>query len=445
MVLAAPLLTRLYTPEDFGLLAVYSGLLAMFTVVASLRYELAIPLPQCNTEAANVLVLSILAVLMMTAISTTMVLLVGQRMAYMLNTPSLVKLMWLLPVGVFLSGIYNVFNYWAVRTKAFSDIARTRISQALATLAIQLFGYKIGGVALLLGQASGQGVGSIRLGRSAIKHKDFSTWSWSGVWVVAKRYKHFPIFSTWSGLLNSSGSQLPPLIFSAMFGSWVVGLYALASRILKLPMTVLGGAIGKVYFSNMAQAKANGTLAAHVEKGAVVLLELSLPAALVFMLFSPAFFSWVFGEDWKVAGEISRWMVPWILFQFLSSPLSVVYFVLEKERLGLFFQAVMFSLRAAAILLGYMYFDFMGALMLFSLTSAACYFFYSLSIFHISGASYFFILKNLWSEFLRVFISLVPVAIVLSWNEYVAMIIAAIVLLGFYFPRVKRLYSLKDG
>lgn len=155
MILAAPLLTRLYTPEYFGLLAVYSGLLAIFAVVASLQYELAIPLPESNSEAANVLVLSLLVVILMTGISAIMVLVAGEQMADVLNTPKLASYFWLLPLGVFLSGIYNIFNYWAVRTQAFGDIARTRVSQTLVTLVVQLLGFKLGGIALLLGQTGG--------------------------------------------------------------------------------------------------------------------------------------------------------------------------------------------------------------------------------------------------------------------------------------------------
>lgn len=443
MVLVSPLLTRLYTPVDFGLLAIYSGLLALFAVVASLRYELAIPLPESNTEAANVLVLSLLVVLVMTSISAIMVLVAGEQIAHALDAPKLAQFFWLLPIGVLLSGIYKVFNYWAVRTKAFGDIAKTRVSQTLATLAVQLLGYTLGGIALLFGQAGGQGVGSLRLARSAIKHKEFRSWSWGGVWQAAKRYKQFPIFSTWSGLFNTAGTQLPPLMFAAFFSAGAAGLYALANRILKLPMSILGGAIGQVYFSNMAEAKKDGTLANQIEKGAVGLLKLSLPAAMVFMLFAPEMFAWVFGEDWKLSGEIARWMVPWIVFQFISSPLSVVFFVLEKEKLGLYFQVVMFLFRFLAILIGYLYFEFMNALIFFAITSAVCYFFYCQAVFFVCNASYKLFLISFLTESFKVAASLAPIVLVLYWSLPLALVISVLVMLIFYVPRFKSFYFVK--
>uniref|UniRef100_UPI0012D7EF7B lipopolysaccharide biosynthesis protein n=1 Tax=Salinivibrio sp. HTSP TaxID=2115977 RepID=UPI0012D7EF7B len=401
MVFASPLLTRLYTPEDFGLLAVYSGLLALFAVVASLRYELAIPLPETNTEAANVLVLSLLVVLLMTSISGVMVLIAGEHIAAALNAPKLTNYFWLLPIGIFLSGIYKVFNYWAVRTKSFGEIARTRISQTLATLAVQLFGFKLGSIALLFGQAGGQGVGSLRLARSAIKHKEFSSWTWSGVQQAAKRYKQFPIFSTWSGLFNTAGAQLPPLMFAAFFSAGAAGLYALANRILKLPITVIGGAISKVYFSDLVEARTNGQLPQKIEQGAAGLIKLSFPAGFMFMLFAPDLFLLVFGTEWKVAGDVARWMVPSILLQFISSPLSVVYFVLEKEKIGLIFQIGMLVARALSLIYGYYYLDFIDTTIVFSFVSAACYFFYSVSVFCMSGAGLHFLIFELFLEFLK--------------------------------------------
>lgn len=441
MVLAAPVLTRLYSPEDFGLLAVYTGLLALFVVVASLRYELAIPLPVSNTEAANIVVLCLLVVLLMTGISALMVFLVGEPIADALDTPKLANFFWLLPLGVLLSGFYNVFNYWAVRTKSFGDIAITRISQTLATLAVQLFGYKLGGIALLFGQAGGQGIGSLRLARSAVNHKEFSSWSWAGVGAAAKRHKQFPIFSTWSGLFNTAGTQLPPLMFAAFFSAGGAGLFALANRILKLPMTVIGGAIGQVYFSNLAEAKINSQLPKKIEEGAVGLIKLSFPAGFVFMYFAPELFAWVFGADWEMAGEVARWMVPWILLQFISSPLSVVYFVLEKEKAGLFFQVGMLLARIAALIYGYYYLDFMRTLIIFSFVSAVCYFLYSISVFYLSGANPRVFILEFSYEFLKVSLMLVIIIISMKYSFLLSLIISFLSLFIFYYKRLSAFFS----
>lgn len=442
MVMAAPLLTRLYSPEDFGLLAVYGGLLALYTVVASLRYELAIPLPESHVEAANVLILSLLVVLVTTSISAAMVLLAGTQIAQALSTPKLSQYFWLLPLGVLLTGVYNVLNYWAVRNKSFGDIASTRITQSLATLVVQILGFKFGGIALLFGQASGQGVGSLRLARSALKYEELKAWSWQGVWQAAKRYRQFPLFSTGSGLLNTAGTQLPPLIFAALFSASAAGLYALANRILRLPMTVLGAAIGKVYFSNLADAHRESRLSGLVETGVESLLKLALPAAAAFMVIAPDLFALVFGEDWRISGKIALWMTPWLLFQFIGAPLSTVYFVLEKEKLGLCFQAGMFSLRVLSVMVGYVYFDFIGTLIIFSLVSALCYFLYIISVVMLAHARLGLCAALFFKESLLVVIAMLP-AFYFSLVDYSILVylFIAIALLVFYIPRFKSLYS----
>lgn len=192
LVLAAPVLTRLYTPEDFGLLAVYASLLALIGVVSSLRYELAIPLPEDEVEAANVAVLCLILVGLSTLLTGVLVWLLGSMVAEALGVPTLANYLWLLPVGVLLSGAYSVFNYWAVRTKRFTAIAGTKLRQALAILAIQLAAFKLGGIALLFGQVAGQGVGTTRgttrLGRTALASAEFRQLCWQGIWIAAQRY-----------------------------------------------------------------------------------------------------------------------------------------------------------------------------------------------------------------------------------------------------------------
>lgn len=372
MVLAAPLLTRLYTTEDFGLLAVYSGLLALFAVVASLRYELAIPMPESNAEAANIIILSLLAVLFMTGVSSLIVWLAGQQIAEALDAPNLARFFWLLPVGVLLTGVYKVFNYCAVRNKAFGSIAKTRVSQTLATLIIQIAGHQMGGVALIFGQAGGQGLGSTRLVRSALKHQELTSWTWSGVWQAAKRYKDFPLFSTWSALFNTIGNQLPQIIFAVLFSSSVAGAYLLTQRILGAPIELISSAVSNVFLSSASRAHRENTLGRSIYKLQVKLIYAAIPVFIVFAVISPSLFLFVFGESWVAAGEMARWLSPWFALVFILSPFIVVFEILERQRLGLLFQLIVVILRVASIVLGYLFNSFMLTIQLLSISGVAC-------------------------------------------------------------------------
>ncbi|MCE8024801.1 lipopolysaccharide biosynthesis protein [Billgrantia aerodenitrificans] len=372
-LLAAPLLTRLYAPEDFGLLAVYGGLLALFTVVASGRYQLAIPLPETEREASAVLALSLLVVCLTTMVSLLLVALGGRGLAELLGVPALAPWLWLLPLGVAFAGGYQAVSHWAVRTRAFSTIAATRIKQSLALLTIQLLASPMGGAGLLLGHAAGQGAGTLTLARPALRAVRQHGVTPREVWAVARRYCKFPLFSTWSGLFNTLGKQLPPLLFAALFSPVAAGLYALAHRVLAMPMTLIGEAIGKVFFASAAEAHRRGELGALVARVHGVLAQLAMPAAIVLVLSGPELFALVFGQRWREAGEFARWMAPWLYMVFITSPLSHLFTVLERQGQGLIFQTVLLVVRVAAIATGAAANDLLLTVALFSLGSALCW------------------------------------------------------------------------
>lgn len=348
-------------------------MLALLTVVCSLRYELAIPLPQDDIEAANVVILCLLLVVVCAFLSGLLVAFLATPVTSYLGVPVLASYLWLLPVGVIVAGGYTVLNYWAVRTKQYGTVARTRISQAVAMLVIQLTAYKLGGLALLLGQVAGQGTGTVSLAQAACGAPAFRQVTWVGIRHAAARYKHFPLFSTWEGLSNSAGVQLPPLLFAAFFSPAAAGLYSLANRVLSLPMTLVGNAIGQVFFANAAQAHRDGKLGPLVAQLHAKLAHIGLPPALLLMLLGPDLFGLVFGQTWRQAGEFARWMAPWLYLVFVSSPLSTLFAVTETLKQGLAFQIILLLSRVGAIGVGAWHGDLMLTVMLFTGVSALCW------------------------------------------------------------------------
>ncbi|MCF8012717.1 MAG: oligosaccharide flippase family protein [Clostridiales bacterium] len=386
VILSSPLLTRLYSPEDFGLLAVYSSLLGIVGVVASLRYQLAIPLPESDEKAAHVVVLSLLVVLAVTLLTAIAVLFWGQSIAALANTPKLAGYMWLLPVGLLAMGTYQVFNYWAIRTKSFSAIARTKLTQSAGMVAVQLAGYALGPLALLVGRVFGQAAGTTTLGMLAVRNKwgAFRLVTIRGVMQAAVRYKRFPIYSTWGGMLNTAGAQLPPLLFAAFFSSSVAGIYLLTQRVLAMPMTLIGKSIADVFFSQAAQARRELTLDSLVGNIHYKLSQIVMPPALFLIIAGPQVFDFVFGENWVAAGHFAQWLAIYIYFQFVTSPLSQIVSVLEKQVQGSVFQFILFCAQISGLMAGVWYGLPMVSVALFSVASAICYFGFLVWILYIT-------------------------------------------------------------
>lgn len=373
LLIAAPLLTRLYTPGDFGVLAVYASLLGLISVVASLRYELAIPLPDNDEEAANVTALCLLIVSGITVVTALFVFFLGDKTAGLLGAVQLSPYLWLLPVGVFATSTYTIFNYWALRQKSFPAIAKTKLRQAFTTLAIQIGGFQFGAPVLLAGQVAGHGAGTLGLAMPALDSVAFKSVCRSGVSKAARRYRRFPIYSTWEGLANAASLQLAPLVFSAGFGAASVGLYALAHRVLTLPLSLVGYAIGQAFFAHAPEAHRSGELGASVTQFCGTLAKLGAPPLVLLVLFGPDLFAFAFGSEWREAGYFAAWMAPWLYLQLIYSPVSTVFSITESQGQAFAVQASLLFLRSLALLAGWASQSFVGAIILFSVASAIGY------------------------------------------------------------------------
>lgn len=353
VIAASPVLTRLYSPDDFGVLAVFVSLLGILSVIASLRYQLAIPLPENDEDGASVTVLGLIIVIGMTLLTAVIVIPLRQPIAEALNTPLLVDYIWLLPLGLLLAGTYEVFNYWAIRKKAFSAIAQTKLTQNLGMVGVQIGGYALGPIALLLGKVIGQAVGILRLAKVIANNRSqFYSINFSGLVSSLLRYKKFPLISTWSALCSTGGIQLPALLFVIIFGPAAAGLYALTSRVISLPIDILSKSIGDVFYSEAIEARQKGELGSLVVDIYSKMVFVSLPIVFVLFFAAPEIFEIVFGESWALSGELASWMTLLMFFQFVTTPPGKVFLILECHVYALLFQFLFLFITVVSIVVG---------------------------------------------------------------------------------------------
>jgi len=396
-MLCAPIITRLYGAAEFGALAIFVSILSLVVLVASLRYELAIPLPSSKVEALNITFLGLALVVCTSLIMGLLVLLYYIFFNKSLTSNLMLDYVWLLPIGVLVGGSYAVLNYWSLRIKNYTNIARSRVGEAISSNLIQAFGYKFGFIALIIGYMIGQGVGGLYLRLSAFNLNDFRVVSLSGIINVARRYKRFPQYFVFGGLLNTAGQSIGPIIIASSFGLAAAGFYTLTSRVLSIPSSLIGNSVGQVFLSNAVEVNQQRDLHVHVEKIYSALSGFGLPVAILIMVLGPDMFSLVFGEPWRQAGEFARLIAPWIYIQFVSSPLSLVYTILEEQRRGLIFQFLLFILQAMAFLVGVFLSDIKNTLILVSAASMIGYSYMLLDASRLSNLS----IRVIWNIFLR--------------------------------------------
>ena len=387
-LLAAPALTRIYGTEAFGMLAVYVALISIISVFASLKYELAIPLPEDERQVVALTVLSLAVVAFITLITSIVVFYADQNIANILGIPEIAGYLWLVPLGVLLTGVFQVLNYWAIRLKDFSILAGIRIRQQLVMIGTQFALFNFGGAGLLLGQALGQGFGIRLLNKKLVPAGSWRLVSMRDVKFVAVRYRSFPLFSTWAGFLNTAGAHIPSLVFASFFGAASAGLYALAHRIVAMPMGLIGKAVAQVFFSDAAEENRAGRLAPLVISAQRSLIKVIVPPTLFLILFGPRAFSLLFGEQWRMGGEVASWLALWMLVSFSTSPLSTLFAVIEKQALGLIMQAVLFAVRFLGLAAGLYWQDFILAVMGFAIFNVIGYLLYQSVAFKAVGLSF---------------------------------------------------------
>ncbi|SDO63289.1 Membrane protein involved in the export of O-antigen and teichoic acid [Halomonas shengliensis] len=373
-VAASPILTRLYSPEHFGLLAVYSSLLTLLGVIVTLRYHLAIPLPQEEQEAKSLVIISLIFSFVTALLVSLGVWFFSEKLALLLNTPSLASYAFLLPVGMILLGIYQTLSYWSIRKKKYKDISKTKFTQAGSMALIQISGSSFGPIALILGQIVGQAAGAAKLAKGLIQHHSNHKMSIRLTFFIAlKNHWRFPLFSTWGGLFNAASSNAPLILFPALFSPAIAGYYFLAQRIMLTPIRLVGLSVAQVFYGSLEERIRENNLSDVVIKTHKVLVMVSLAPALLLLAGGQEIFTIFFGKDFAQAGYFAQLLAPWMYFELTTAPIKKTLTAVNHQFIESLWEISVFSFRVASIIIGAFLESVEIAIVLLSLFSSIHY------------------------------------------------------------------------
>jgi O-antigen/teichoic acid export membrane protein len=352
-VLVLPLLTRLYSPAEFGVAAAFVAALGMLSTIVTLRYHLAIPLPEEDFEAARVFFVAILLACSITLLLVFIIFIFINQISNISSFKPIKNFIWLLPLGVFLTAIYSSCQYVAIRDKKYGLIAKTKITQTWGSISTQIaLGYlNAGALGLIIGQIVSNGAGVGGLIRK-IWSSHLEVWrktTWEQLKKTAALYKQYPIFSTPESLANSAALQVPMLLIALYLGSAELGFLAIVNRILQAPMSLIGTAVGQVYFGQSREHLNNKSLYVFTKNTAFKLCMIGSLVILPIAVLAPFAATKILGSEWHRVGTIIIWMAPYFLLQFIASPLSVALHVTNNNKLALIIQLSGLSIRIAAV------------------------------------------------------------------------------------------------
>ncbi len=352
-IAATPLLTRLYSPVDYGGYSYLASVTLIVAGIACLRLERAVPLPESDEEAREVIAVASLASLCFAAL--TAVALLGVRQLE--QAPPILHSVWVwvVPPAVFATAEYTLWSQAALRLEDYSAVARRSFTQNASTVIFQgvLAPLRWGTGGLLVGQLGARVLSTVQLILSS--RELIGGWHWRGCRRALSRFARFPCVMAPAALFNVLGTYLPVLLVGWLYGQAEAGHLGVAQQVVLLPSMILGTAVGQVYVGRLSASRreGGGDDRRVFLRASAALTALALPFALGVILLGPQLLPVLLGERWAAAGPMAAAMAVSAAFGLVVSPLSYVLVAFERSWTTLLLDVLRVLVVAAAGYLGF--------------------------------------------------------------------------------------------
>ncbi len=373
-LLVYPILTRLYSPEDFGLLNLFLSIGGVLVLLSTAEYQYAIVLPKKDEDARGLVHICGFLLLITTGIVLLSVPF-SKPIARLFNTLELANWYWLMPLFVLMMGLWNILNYWYIRRKAYSRISGYQIGQSILSasgkLGLGTVGYLQGGMIITTIFAPLVSI-SISILLAWKKHIRYL---FANPQVklkeLLKRYRNFPVYSLPRSVINMVAGQLPVLLLTPMFGTREVGFWSMAIILAFSPISMITRAIYQVLYQHVTtKVNTKQKVFQLFRQFTIGALSITIPCFSVLYFFLPQLCQWLLGSEWSITGEYIRWMLPWLCCNILTSSMGFLYDIFLKQRKALLFEILMAVLRTIGVLSGILANDFEIAIAGYALGSA---------------------------------------------------------------------------
>lgn len=365
----SPILTRLYSPEEFGLFALYMAIVAIAAVMVTGRYEQAILLPRLERDAAHI---AALVILLSTVVSVCLLLpmaLFNLQIALFLGNPKVAPWLYWVPASTFLMGVYQGLSYWSNRKAQYKRLAISRTVQSGSTTLAQLSYVRVEGLGLVGGQVTGQVLATSVMARLIWRedHRLIRPLRLLRSLALARKYINFPKYLIVAHGFNTASGQMPVLLLSALFSVATAGFFTLTQRVMGAPIALVAGALGDVFRQEASQAYIRqGNCLTIYKKTLKRLLIISTLPFFIFFFIAPDVFAFIFGGQWRVAGEYAQILTLKLFFDFVVGPLSSMFIIAQKQRLDLLWQIFLVVTAVGSFYVGYWFSDVRLALVAYT-------------------------------------------------------------------------------
>ncbi len=389
-IMAAPILTRIYSPEAFGIYGVFMGVISIGSVFATWRYERGLVVSGSRSEQHGLIALIVLLILLAIVISY----LTGIMLPALLSPGSPMYIVFsnwssLLAVGLGLTGLLLTLRFLALKLKAYRTISIAQVEDVTGTAAFQIgLGLLTGGaiIGLPLGSMMGTGLASIYLIWINRKNKwlDFKQFAPSlpRVFAAAKRNSIYPKYMTWSSLCNSAAPQAPIILLGFLFAPAALGQFVLAQRIVKMPFTFISQSMSQTNLQEGSETPPKEMKRIYLRRLRYFAMVGIAPFGTLLLL-APWLYSLVFGAEWRDAGILTQLLVPGLYIQFVFTPFTPFFTVLREQKVYLWWAVLRLALVSVGVLTGAMIGEVREAAIGYSIAIAFSFFLQHLLLLYI--------------------------------------------------------------
>lgn len=369
IIAATPILSRIYQPKDFALLALLISIYSICSNAITLKYETAIMLPKRKeeNEANSIFILTILSSIFFGLVLIFLYFLISENVTEYID--SSIPKRWIY-IGILTGILFSIQATciaWFNRNKDFNKIGVLPILQNTTIIFIALIlGYYTIESGLLLAQFLGILSASL-FSLLLIKPLSFK-FSIDGMRNVAVKYKNAPKYLLPTNLIDIVTQQWPIIIIFSFYSAEIAGQFSMAWRILVLPMALLGAAIAQVFYQRYANIWPNHDLArSEILRTWRFLVIIGILPTIVILFFGEDLFIYILGDAWGEAGKMASIMSIMTYLRLITAPTASAFNVMSIQRYSLYFGLVLFFARPLSFFLGFMMGDIYTGIIFFSI------------------------------------------------------------------------------
>jgi O-antigen/teichoic acid export membrane protein len=375
-----PILTRIYSPEAYGMFSLFIALGQNVGSIATLQFTRAFVIVEKEDAFRGLLLTTLVSSFVFSVLTGVLLLLFGKSVLQFFQAASLSPFLILIPLVIFLNAFNDIIRSWSIRLKEFKRGSYVRMSSTMASrissvsLGIATSGSVIG---LLVGELVYKTIDTFFL----ITRKMQETLNFSGglkqisISKTFTSFKNYPLYVLPSVWIGGIVTQLPVYFLLMGFNSEVVGHYSMANRMLSIPALIIVNSLAPVFLQRITEhyRTAKEEIANLIAKLVNRLVLITLLPFLLLMLFSEWIFEVFLGEQWTMAGQLAFFLGLYYPFYILGGSLVSIFRVFERERLAFFFNLIFIVVIALVLWIGIRFENIFLTMGLYSIASVVLY------------------------------------------------------------------------